>query len=69
MFLVHYGLHDRPKNNEGKKIINRLFNMIIRKPSKFIEKQDLKYNKYRTVSDFISGMTDRYAINLYNSNK
>src|SRR5210317_2127776 len=57
------------KNNEGKKIINRLFNMIIRKPSKFIEKQDLKHNKYRTVSDFISGMTDRYAINLYNSNK
>src|SRR6056300_1463786 len=56
-------------NNEGKKIINRLFNMIIRKPSKFIEKQDLKHNKYRTVSDFISGMTDRYAINLYNSNK
>jgi dGTPase len=43
--------------------------MIIRKPSKFIEKQDLKHNKYRTVSDFISGMTDRYAINLYNSNK
>jgi dGTPase len=29
----------------------------------------LKHNKYRTVSDFISGMTDRYAINLYNSNK
>src|SRR5210317_1446188 len=57
------------KNNEGKKIINRLFNMIIRKPSKFIERQDLKHNKYRTVSDFISGMTDRYAINLYNSNK
>jgi dGTPase len=57
------------KNNEGKKIINRLFDMIIRKPSKFIEKQDLKHNKYRTVSDFISGMTDRYAINLYNSNK
>src|SRR6056300_1371782 len=57
------------KNNEGKKIINRLFNMIIRKPSKFIEKQDLKHNKYRAVSDFISGMTDRYAINLYNSNK
>ena len=26
-------------------------------------------DKYRAISDFISGMTDRYAINLYNANK
>ncbi|MDA9744814.1 hypothetical protein N9U84_03570 [Candidatus Pelagibacter sp.] len=26
-------------------------------------------DKFRSVSDFISGMTDRYAINLYNNLK
>jgi dGTPase len=26
-------------------------------------------DKYRAISDFISGMTDRYAINLYNNYK
>ena len=29
----------------------------------------LRINKYRAISDFISGMTDRYAINLYNKIK
>jgi dGTP triphosphohydrolase len=29
----------------------------------------LRKNKTRTIADFISGMTDRYAINLYNSTK
>ena len=57
------------KNNKVKKIINKLFKMIIKRPSKFIDKQDLKHDKFRAVSDFISGMTDRYAINLYKSSK
>jgi dGTPase len=57
------------KNNKGKKIINKLFKMIIKRPLKFIDKQDLKHDKFRAVSDFISGMTDRYAINLYKSSK
>jgi dGTP triphosphohydrolase len=26
-------------------------------------------NKHRAIGDFISGMTDRYAINLYNNIK
>jgi dGTP triphosphohydrolase len=29
----------------------------------------LKLNKHRGIADFISGMTDRYAINLYESTK
>ena len=57
------------KNNKGKKIINKLFKMIIKRPLKFIDKQDLKHDKFRAVSDFISGMTDRYANNLYKSSK
>ena len=34
-------------------------------PKKFISKKQLSSDKYRAISDFISGMTDRYAINLY----
>tara|TARA_Y100000996_G_scaffold330620_1_gene266826 strand:+ start:821 stop:1942 length:1122 start_codon:yes stop_codon:yes gene_type:complete len=58
------------KNNSGKKIIKSLFNLISKKPYKFLSKQKFKnQEKFRVISDFISGMTDRYAINLYNSNK
>ena len=57
------------KNNNGKSIIKKLFNKIKLNPVKYISKEDLSKNKYRSISDFISGMTDRYAINLYNSIK
>ena len=54
------------KNNNGKLIVKKLFNKIIKNPKKFISKKQLSFDKYRAISDFISGMTDRYAINLYN---
>ena len=58
------------KNNNGKKIINKLFNLICKKPYKYINKQHfIKKDKYRVISDYISGMTDRYAISLYSKNK
>tara|TARA_B100000989_G_C19478498_1_gene444047 strand:- start:407 stop:1327 length:921 start_codon:yes stop_codon:yes gene_type:complete len=57
------------KNNNGKIIIKKLFNKIEKNPKKFISKDYLKKNKYRAISDFISGMTDRYAINLHKSLK
>ena len=52
------------KNNQGKSIIKKLFNRIKLNPKKFIAQEQLAGNKYRAISDFISGMTDRYAINL-----
>jgi len=52
------------KNNQGKSIIKKLFKIIKLNPKKFIAKEQLTINKYRAISDFISGMTDRYAINL-----
>ena len=57
------------KNNKGKLIIKRLFNKIKLNPKKLIDKNQLNKNKYRAISDFISGMTDRYAINLDNNLK
>ena len=57
------------KNNKGKSIIKKLFNKIKQNPKKFISKDQLSKDKYRAISDFISGMTDRYAINLYSNIK
>ena len=55
------------KNNKGKLIIKKLFNKIQKNPKKFISKEKLNIDKNRSISDFISGMTDRYAIKLYNN--
>ena len=57
------------KNQRGKVIIKKLFDIIKSKPRKFLTKDQLTADKYRAISDFISGMTDRYAINLYNNYK
>ena len=58
------------KTDFGKKIIKTLFLMIKKNPDKYINlKQIKKHNKERTISDFIAGMTDRFAINLYEKSK
>ena len=57
------------KNNNGKKIIKILFRTVIKKPNKYIKLLDLKNDKHRAISDYISGMTDRFAIQLYKSSK
>ena len=53
--------------NQGKKIINKLFSSIMKNPIIYVNvsKYD-KSNIARSICDFIAGMTDRYAINLYN---
>jgi len=56
--------------NIGKKIINYLFKYLTKNPRKYISKElFINKNKERVVADFIAGMTDRYAINLYNKIK
>ncbi len=58
------------KTKKGKKIVELLFCKLNKKPFKYIKKNALKHNsKERSICDFIAGMTDRYAINLYNSLK
>ena len=64
--------HNKVKinTNNGKKIIKKLFLSIKKNPNKYINvsKYD-KTNIARSICDFIAGMTDRYAINLYNKIK
>ena len=58
------------KTKDGMKIIKTLFSKIINNPKKFIKNKLLyRFQKERMVCDFIAGMTDRYAINLYKSIK
>ena len=56
------------KNNNGKKIITKLFFEISNKPKKYINNYQNK-DQFRSISDYISGMTDRYAIQLHKSLK
>ncbi len=58
------------KTNYGRKVITRLFLKIKKNPKKYINIK--KYNNSnieRVICDYIAGMTDRYAINLYNKIK
>ena len=55
------------KTNYGRKIIQKLFLKIKKKPNKYIDISKYKNsNLERIICDYIAGMTDRYAINLYN---
>ena len=63
---MYYSKEVLKKTNEGKKIIKVLFKKINKKPDMYIKTQSLIDEKRkRLICDFIAGMTDRYAINLY----
>ena len=67
---MYYSKDVLKKTNQGKKIIEKLFIKIKKNPIKYIKKENmLKRSRERAVSDFIAGMTDRFAIDLYNSTK
>ncbi len=67
---MYYNKKVLSRTKQGEKIIKLLFSRISKHPLKFIKRNTLKrYSKERSICDFIAGMTDRYAINLYNSLK
>ena len=58
------------KTNYGRNIIKSLFFKIKKSPKKYININKYKNsNLERIICDYIAGMTDRYAINLYNKIK
>ena len=58
------------KTNYGRKIITKLFTSIKRNPKRYFNiKKYNNSNLERIICDYIAGMTDRYAINLYNQIK
>jgi dGTPase len=58
------------KTDYGRKIIKALFLKIKKNPKKYINIKKYKNsNLERIICDYIAGMTDRYAIDLYNKIK
>ncbi|MDB9744701.1 deoxyguanosinetriphosphate triphosphohydrolase [Pelagibacteraceae bacterium] len=58
------------KTSYGRNIIKSLFFKIKKNPKKYININKYKNsNLERIICDYIAGMTDRYAINLYNKIK
>ena len=55
------------KNDNGKKVIKKLFKHISNKPHAYLGKINSNEEKFRSISDYISGMTDRFAIQLHKS--
>jgi len=69
IFLNHRMYNNKKviiNTNKGKKIIKDLFIYLSKNSDRYIEKKLMKTRqKERVISDFIAGMTDRYAINLH----
>ena len=67
---MYYHKNVKTNTNQGKKIVKKLFLSIKKNPERYlnVSKYD-KSNIARSICDFIAGMTDRYAINLYNKIK
>ena len=58
------------RTSYGKKVIKGLFLKIRKNPKKYINTKNIKKSDIdRSICDFIAGMTDRFAINLYNKSK
>ena len=58
------------KTSYGKKVIKSLFLKIKKNPKRYININNIKKSDIdRSICDFIAGMTDRFAINLYNKSK
>jgi dGTPase len=69
VFLKHKMYFHKEVNSKtsfGRNVINALFKKIKKNPKKFINiKKYSNSNTERVICDYIAGMTDRYAINLY----
>ena len=57
------------KNNHGKKVIKSIYAHISRYPKRYLSHISKKNYNERAIADYISGMTDRYALNIYKSIK
>ena len=67
---MYYHQNVVKRTTYGKKIIKGLFLKIRKNPKKYINTNNIKKSDIdRSICDFIAGMTDRFAINLYNESK
>tara|TARA_B100000902_G_scaffold224314_1_gene213089 strand:- start:181 stop:1320 length:1140 start_codon:yes stop_codon:yes gene_type:complete len=64
---MYYHKDVKLNTNKGREIIKSLFAQIKKKPERYLNVSKYSNSSIeRSICDFIAGMTDRYAINLYN---
>ena len=67
---MYYNRSVLKKTNYGKKVIKGLFSKIKKNPKKYLNIKNIRKSDIdRSICDFIAGMTDRFAIDLYNKSK
>ena len=67
---MYYSNSVLKKTQQGKRVIEVLFAKIKKSPKKYIKPNTIRdRSTERAICDFIAGMTDRFAINLYNKIK
>ena len=67
---MYYNRSVLKKTNYGKKVIKGLFLKIKKNPKKYLNIKNIRKSDIdRSICDFIAGMTDRFAIDLYNKSK
>ena len=67
---MYYNRSVLKKTNYGKKVIKGLFLKIKKNPKKYLNIKNIRKSDIdRSICDFIAGMTDRFAIDLYKKSK
>jgi dGTPase len=68
---VYTNVTAKSEESKAEKLLETLYNYYVGKPDEMPEEYknyiDAENNVERVVCDYISGMTDRYAVNLYRS--
>lgn len=65
---VYYNPVAKAEEEKAKQIVERLYQHFIKRPEKLPEEYQRilrRFDEHRAVCDYISGMTDGYAIDLY----
>ena len=58
----------RAEFNKAVKLVSELYEYLVKHPERFLEisgKQNLRFSIEQEVCDFIAGMSDRYALRIY----
>ena len=62
---VYYNPHSRGELEKTEKILTDLYNYFLENPGDYIKPYPAEDSLEKRVGDFIAGMTDRYALRLY----
>ena len=62
---VYYNPHSRGELEKTEKILTDLYNYFLEKPGEYIKPYPAEDPLKKRAGDFIAGMTDRYALRLY----